>query len=197
MDLASKNPAQFLCQRSHHAIPWWVLRRSIGFGATFAPFLPASGSGNESQIPKHRILWCGQGLWSPLSADALWFPNLMVANSLTHCWAFEIMVRMHLSTLDPVISTANENDSQDQAHVDTETVEELSLLTLADMICDSTSYLLQPELKFHGLWSAFMTLPTAFRVFQQEQDLSESRIQRSQQITRLLASREVYFPVSQ
>lgn len=143
----------------------------------------------------HPLVWSTSDpkTWSSSSTGAVWFPNLMVANSLTHYWAFEIIVRMHLSTLQQIISTAKGYDLQTPMHAYTEASEEFSLLTLADMICDSTSYLLQPGFKFHGLGSAFFTLPTALRVFGQEQDLSKSRIERCEQITGLLASREIPF----
>ncbi|KAJ4357426.1 uncharacterized protein N0V89_002001 [Didymosphaeria variabile] len=41
-----------------------------------------------------------------LNVDVLWFPNIMTANSLTHCWAFEIIARRHRSMLGGAISTA-------------------------------------------------------------------------------------------
>ncbi|KAJ4983482.1 hypothetical protein SVAN01_11045 [Stagonosporopsis vannaccii] len=125
---------------------------------------------------------------------ALWFPNLMIANSMMHYWAFEIIIRIHLSTLDKMFLTTEDLHLEAKMTVDSEGVEEHSLLTLADMICDSTSYLLQTKFKFHGLWSAFFTLPTALRVYKQEPALSNTRTKRSKQIDNLLASRDIYFP---
>lgn len=135
--------------------------------------------------------------WSLSSTGALWFPNMMAANSLTHYWAFEIVARTHLSSLHRIISAAEQNAPQTYTRTYAEALDEISLLSLADKICDSTSYLLQPKFKFHGLWSAYFTLPTALRVFKQEQELNESRIERCQWIEGLLASREVYFPGNQ
>ncbi|KAH7361084.1 hypothetical protein BKA66DRAFT_213775 [Pyrenochaeta sp. MPI-SDFR-AT-0127] len=130
----------------------------------------------------------------PSSANALWFPNIMIANSLTHYWAFEIVVRMHLSTLHRIIITTTGHDPQTYMNTCPELFNDKSLLTLADMICDSTSYLIQPEMKLHGLGSAFFTLPTAFRVFKREQSHCSTRLARCQQIIDLLASRGIHFP---
>lgn len=40
---------------------------------------------------------------SSSDVDVLWFPNIMTANSLTHCWAFEIIARRHLTMLGGAI----------------------------------------------------------------------------------------------
>ena len=149
----------------------------------------------KSQV-SHPLFWSRSDpeTWSLPGANALWFPNMMAATSLTHYWAFEIVVRTHISMLHQIASTAKGHNSRTHTNVYTEASAEYSLLVLADMICDSTSYLLQPVFKYHGLWSAFFTLPTALRVFRQEQVLSSSRARRSQRIAKLLASRDVYFP---
>ena len=144
----------------------------------------------------HPLMWSRSDpeTWSSPGASAIWFPNLMTATSLTHCWAFEIVVKSHLEKLHQMASTARVYHLQTRTEACIKEEERISVLTLADMICDSTSYLLQSEFKYHGLWSAFFTLPTALRVFSQEKELSASRAGRSLLIAKLLASREVYFP---
>lgn len=132
-------------------------------------------------------------IWLLSSTKALWFPNMMIANSLTHYWAFEIIVKMHLSLLNQIISTAKGCNPGKETHMFTEASEEISLLTLADMICDSIPYLLQPEMKLHGLGSAFFILPLALRVYKNEQNLSSNRLACCRRVSDLLTSRGVNF----
>jgi hypothetical protein len=145
----------------------------------------------------HPLVWSKRepNVSSSSSKNSLWFPNMMVANSLTHYWALEIVIRMHLSTLDVIISTAKGHGPQTHMGTSNETVKGKSLLTLADLICDSISYFLQPKMKLHGLVSALFTLPTALRAYGREQNLSSSRLSRCQQMTDLLASRGVHFAI--
>ena len=150
---------------------------------------------NASSQASHPLVWSrtdrGNSLLS--SVHVLWFPNMMIANSLTHYWAFEIIVRIHLSNLHQILSAAENDGRQTHVHTCTEASKEKSLLTLADMICDSISYLLQPEMKLHGLGSAFFTIPSALRVFRREKNLSSGRLARCEQISDLLASRGIEF----
>lgn len=130
----------------------------------------------------------------PSGANVLWFPNIMIANSLTHYWAFEIVIRTHLSVVHRAIITTKGHDLQTSMHTCPELFNGKSLLTLADMICDSTSYLMQPEMKLHGIGSAFFTLRTAFRVFKSDESSGSTRPARCQHIIDYLASKGVHFP---
>jgi hypothetical protein len=131
--------------------------------------------------------------WLLSNAKALWFPDMTMANSLTHYWAFEIIVRMHLDILDDAISTTKGFASLEEAPLSAEVLSKTSLVTLADMICDSIPYLLQPGMKLHGLGSAFFILPLALRVYKNEQNLSSSRLACCQRVSDLLASRGFNF----
>ncbi|KAH6629746.1 hypothetical protein C7974DRAFT_192707 [Boeremia exigua] len=148
-----------------------------------------------SETPQ-PLVWskCDPNIWPSSNSSALWFPNLMVANSLTHCWGFEIVMRTHLSTLHQLIYKTRQYHPQIHKGMNAEAFEEASILILAEKICDSTPYLLQTKFKFHGLWSAHFTLPTALRVLRQKQEDDGSPNERCRRIESLLADREIYFP---
>lgn len=125
---------------------------------------------------------------APSDAKDLWFLNLMVANSLTHCWAFKIIIKSHLDMLGRALAARNEEDSQRTLHLLFETNTEPSVAALAGMICDSITYLLQPEMKLYGPTSSFFTLHTAIQVFKGDPDLYSAQILRCQQIVTYLAA---------
>lgn len=132
----------------------------------------------------------------------LWYPNIMTANSLTYCWAFEIIARRQLAILETpttgihIIQGLGSGflDSRIDLHIPIESREQRPVGVLAEMICDSVPYLLQPKFKLYGPGSAFFTLPTAMRVFQDEPNLYSSQIVRCQSIIDHLASMGVFFP---
>jgi hypothetical protein len=134
------------------------------------------------------------GNLSPSAVNVLWFPNLMTAISLTHYWAFEITVRTHLSVLGKAVTTIKGCVQKVSLQTLSESNNEGSVAALAEMICSSMSYLLQPEMKLYGPGSAFFTLPTAIQVFQSEQDHCSFQLSRCQQIIDRLASMRIYFP---
>ncbi|KAF2438315.1 hypothetical protein P171DRAFT_490984 [Karstenula rhodostoma CBS 690.94] len=61
----------------------------------------------HSEAPSPAF-WSTSNPSSSWSSDvhALWFPNIMTTNSLTHCWAFEIIAKRHLSMLAGADSTS-------------------------------------------------------------------------------------------
>ncbi|KAH7009152.1 hypothetical protein B0J12DRAFT_691816 [Macrophomina phaseolina] len=134
----------------------------------------------HSEAPS-PVFWSkpNPGNSSSSDVDVLWFPNIMTANSLTHCWAFEIIAKRHLSMLGGAISTAEG---------------EKSVAALAEMICDSMPYLMQPDMKLYGPGSAFFTFPTAIQIFQSEPDHYSFQLSRCQQILDRLASIGFHFP---
>jgi hypothetical protein len=137
---------------------------------------------------------------SPITTkDILWYPDIMTANSLTHCWAFEIIARTQLaalerSTTDTKGSGLCYEDSHPDLHTASESSEQRSIAALAEMVFDSMPYLLQSEFKLYGPGSAFFTLPTAMRVFQDEPNRYRLQIVRCQAIIDHLASIGVFFP---
>ncbi|KAI9037534.1 uncharacterized protein KD926_000254 [Aspergillus affinis] len=132
---------------------------------------------------------------SPSYGNVLWFPSIMVASSLTHYWAFEIIARQHLNILSRAI-TAN-TGCIDQGCVKTLTgsTGEKPVEALAEMICDSMPYLMQPEMRLCGPGSAFFTLTTAIQVFRSKEDQDSFQLFRCQQIVDRLANIGIHFPV--
>lgn len=132
----------------------------------------------------------------------LWYPNIMTANSLTYCWAFEIIARTQLAILEiPTTGIhtiqglgSDFSDSRSNLHIPIESRGQRLVEILAEMICDSMPYLLQPEFKLYGPGSAFFTLPIAMRVFQDDPNRYKSQIVRCQSIIDHLASMGVIFP---
>ena len=131
--------------------------------------------------------------------DVLWYPNIMTANSLTHCWAFEIIARTQLAALERSTTDAKGSGlcykhSRPDLHTASESSEQRSIAALAEMVCDSMPYLLQSEFKLYGPGSAFFTLPTAMRVFQDEPNRYRLHILRCEAIIDHLAGIGVFFP---
>lgn len=128
------------------------------------------------------------------STNILWYPNIMTANSLTYCWAFEIIARMQLAVLEKATLSVHENDSFAILRRLFGLGTQKPLAVLAEMICDSMSYLLQADFKLYGPGSAFFTLPTAIKVFQSEPDRYAAQLARCHGIIDHLNSIGVFFP---
>lgn len=122
-------------------------------------------------------------------AKDIWFLNLMVANSLTHCWAFMIIVKTHLSVLGTALDARGRANKRSILHP-----RERSLVSLAGMICDSMTYLLQPEMKLYGPGSAVFTITTAVKVFKSNADQYSARLLHCQQISAQLAALGIRLP---
>jgi hypothetical protein len=156
---------------------------------------------NVRSANPHPMYWFKPSyMESPLTTkNVLWYPNIMTANSLTYCWAFEIIARTNLAFLERQVPETQSNglpfdERCTNRHMPIESREQRPVAVLADMICNSMSYLLQSEFKLYGPGSAFFTLPTAMRVFQAEPDRYRSQIVRCQGIIDHLASIGVFFP---
>ncbi|KAL5398721.1 hypothetical protein PMIN02_001248 [Paraphaeosphaeria minitans] len=126
-------------------------------------------------------------------ADALWFPNIMTANSLTHCWAFRIIAKIHLRRLNAVVSATKKDGQRVSLRTLSLPTRESSVAALADMICDSMPYLMQPDMKLYGPGSAYFPLPTAIRFFQSDPGYYTSQLSRCQQILDRLSSMGFHF----
>ncbi|KAG9185446.1 hypothetical protein G6011_07990 [Alternaria panax] len=132
----------------------------------------------------------------PCDGKPLWFANVLVASSLTHCWAFEIIARSHLNDIEEVIAaiedckpkaTPRRSGSADDKG-------EHPVSVLAEKICDSMQYFLQPELKLYGPASTFFTFLTAMKVFKHKRTYCASRLSHCQQVLNRLASIGIHFP---
>lgn len=136
-------------------------------------------------------------VWSkldPSNSTVLWFRDIMAANSLTHCWAFEIVARTHLDILNRATTTAEQlgNLSTPQAPIGIDYGR--SLIESAEMICDSMSYLFQPELKLYGPGSAIFTLSTAIKTLESDEKACKFQLSRCQKELDRLASVGISFP---
>jgi hypothetical protein len=86
----------------------------------------------------------------------IWFQSITVANALTHFWAFRVVC---LRKIDELRSRSLQSD-----HALREThFEEVRRLSV--MICQSTEYLMQDEMKLFGPASVFFPLQTACETF--------------------------------
>jgi hypothetical protein len=129
------------------------------------------------------------------SGDILWFPDVMTATSLTHCWAFRIIAKDHLSKLGGVTRTAKGYGQAPTLELFSDSTSEQSIATLAEMICNSIPYLTQPDMKLTGPGSVFCTLPIAMQVFRKRPDDFTFQLSRCQQFSNRLASLGFHFSV--
>ena len=125
----------------------------------------------------------------------LWLPNLMVANSLTHCWAFRIIAISQLDEFRDTIADLHGHNSQRALDLDLKSVTETPVATLAARICNSMAYLFQSEMKLYGPSSTFFTLSTAIRVFKRNPDNHSAQILRCQKIVARLDALGLQSPV--
>ena len=131
---------------------------------------------------------------SCLDSKVLWFPNIMTANSLTHCWAFMIVARSHLSMLNGTVSAVKGNGQRAFLRGRSDSASEEPVAALAEKICDSMAYIMQPDMRLYGPGSAFFTFPTAVHVFRSEPDRYRLQLLRCEQILDHLATIGFYFP---
>lgn len=130
----------------------------------------------------------------PAIAEALWFPDIMTANSLTHYWAFRIIAKNYLSKLDAALYALETHPRTiEPAPITGESDTEESAADLAEMICNSMEYLTQPNVGMHHAGSAFFTLPTALAVFQKNPKRYSRQLAHGKQISRRLASLGIHF----
>lgn len=98
---------------------------------------------------------------SPANTTGLEFPNITVANSLSHYWAFWIICATQIQRL----TAHHPNISQDCLLIDgeypaTKAVTQ-KVLQLSSFILQSTSYLMREDMKLYGTASAFFPLHIA------------------------------------
>ena len=127
---------------------------------------------------------------SPSDGNLIWFPNMTVASSLTHYWAFKIIAKMHIEELDAILA-ATKTDQQPCRRRSTTGKESVS--ALAQRICGSMSFFLEPEMKLYGPASTFFTFRTAMHVFQSEPYRCEAGLEQCQKIIARMASMGVHF----
>ncbi|KXH31966.1 hypothetical protein CSIM01_02518 [Colletotrichum simmondsii] len=98
---------------------------------------------------------------SPADTTGLEFPNITVANSLSHYWAFWIICAIQIQRL----TAHHPNISQDCLLIDGEhpagKAVTRKVLQLASFILESTGYLMREDMKLYGTASAFFPLHIA------------------------------------
>lgn len=130
---------------------------------------------------------------SPTDRDLVWFPNMTIASSLTHCWAFKSIAKMHIEELDAILVSTKTLDRQGQQRLlPSLNTNKESVLALAQRICDSMPYFLQPEMKLYGPASTFFTFRTAIQVFQSERYHCEAGLAQCQKMIARMASMGVH-----
>ncbi|KAH7072310.1 hypothetical protein BKA63DRAFT_517269 [Paraphoma chrysanthemicola] len=140
--------------------------------------------------------------WKRLDADQhfardendLWFPDVMTANSLMYCWAFEIVVLKHLSFLSKIFEAKEPSGKLTCVKFTSRTLLRHKSVELAEMICDSMAYAMQPDMKLWGPASAFFTFRTALWTFNDNKADCRSQLLRCQRIVDELAKRRIIFP---
>lgn len=140
---------------------------------------------------KSPLVWTITETADPPSAATKrhWFADILTANSLTHYWAFKIIIKTHLLPLDETIAALRHKESPAVS----KSITDDSVADLAEMIINSMSYLLQPNMPLHHAGSSFFTLPTAIAEFQGEPDRYSQQLLRCQQIVDELSSRGIHF----
>jgi hypothetical protein len=125
---------------------------------------------------------------------ALWFSDIMTANSLTYCWAFKIIVLTHLELICGAMKPTRGCGHQTCEQHLSEPSPQRTNIKLAEMICNSMPYLMQPEMKLWGPASAYFTFTTAIRVFQKNKKHCTFQLSCCQRLTDRLAEMRIYFP---
>ncbi|KAH8659281.1 hypothetical protein BGZ60DRAFT_414955 [Tricladium varicosporioides] len=100
----------------------------------------------------------------------LWFPDVFVANALTHLWGFRIICITHQQQLEMRYPGV---PSEGQSSVDC--VPSVSELT--SWICGSMEFLMQDEGRLYGAVSTVFPLRVAYRVFKEEVPSSEIKME--------------------
>jgi hypothetical protein len=132
----------------------------------------------------------------PCDRKPLWFANVLVASSLTHCWAFEIVARTHLDDVDEAIARIDgcKRKAIPRRSGSANGVGEDPISILAERTCDSMSYFLQPKLKIYGPASTFFTFLTAMNVFKSKKTYCASRLSRCHETLGRLANIGIHLP---
>jgi hypothetical protein len=97
----------------------------------------------------------------------LWFPNVWIANAMTHLWTFEVIIITKMKVLETAFAESLKYSDRSN-YIPQDDVIELSTL-----ICRSMQYLIQDSMKLYGPASTSLPLWTAKSAFK----AAESRCQ--------------------
>lgn len=131
---------------------------------------------------------------SPPAERTLWFPDVMTANSLTYCWAFQIIALTHLDHIHTAIDQSRGCNMQPSADKVPRSRNEDTIFKLAEWISDSMSYMMQPEMRLWGPASTFFTFTTAMQVFRRDEERCRIQLSRCRRTIERLADMRINFP---
>ena len=84
----------------------------------------------------------------------LWFPNIWVANSLTHLWTFEVIIITEMKSLETLLGVKCLDRSPPK-----------DVIEISTLICRSMEYLIQDSMRLYGPASTSLPLWTAKSAF--------------------------------
>ncbi|KAI8416709.1 hypothetical protein FOFC_03022 [Fusarium oxysporum] len=112
----------------------------------------------------HSTLLSGNSWWYMSRAEnevSLWFPDITVANYLTHYWAFWIICVTHIRQLREAYPSLKEREVLvDGQAPESQDISE-KLMDLSTQIFQSIEFLIQDEMKLFGIASAALPFQTA------------------------------------
>lgn len=121
----------------------------------------------------------------------IWFPNISVANSLIHFWAFRAICLMQIRNLATSFPTLGSGKLSAENQV-SESIYRRDLMELATRICQSMDYLMQDEMKLYGPASTLFPLRTALGVFKEDSQRSKEYVAWCLRIVNQLLLKGIY-----
>ncbi|KAF2147046.1 uncharacterized protein K452DRAFT_240175 [Aplosporella prunicola CBS 121167] len=158
----------------------WELLLSQETAGPLCSLLAASDmhASHVGQIPNHRI--------------RLWFPNISVANGLTHLWAFQIICFVQIKKLESAFPTLAPGNDLPEIFTPSSIRQEKEATNIATKICQSAEYLMQDDMKLYGPASITFPLETALDFFKNDSRQHEEKIAWCYRIYDRLAQKGLY-----
>ncbi|KAH8797261.1 hypothetical protein F5884DRAFT_874888 [Xylogone sp. PMI_703] len=119
---------------------------------------------------------------------SLYFPNITVANTITHYWSFTAVILSSLMTIHTFLQNYSPVGFLSTSQYSPEFLQTRNL-DLASKICQSMEYLLQKDMKLYGPTSTFYPLSVAQRVFKEAGIHAQRQYDFCRRITGLLIRR--------
>lgn len=100
------------------------------------------------------------------------FANILIANTMLHCWSFLIIVQISIGSLR-TITDRNDTELPVEPHHSSGLSQDKTV-ELAKDICKSMQYHLQPEMKLYGPAATLFPINIAFQVFRAARMMKEA-----------------------
>ncbi|KAG4419038.1 hypothetical protein IFR04_007814 [Cadophora malorum] len=112
----------------------------------------------------------GEAEEEPVFTISYHFPNILIANTMTHYWAFSAITQSTLSRLEelPNLDLFHSTLNCRSKHISDYAKTSEDLTILASNICASMTYLMHPSQKLYGPASTFFPLWIALQIFQRD-----------------------------